>query len=91
MPKTISDLWLLTYHGRPVDIREPLFSSRQIEPEIQRANKERRNGPTDWTAIDLDEVIHGDGPLPRACLKVNAVRNISVLRRRQLQVVSSNG
>ena len=91
MPTTISDLWLLTYHGRPVDIREPLFSSRQIEREIQRANKERRSGRADWTAVDLDEVILGDGPLPRACKEVNAVRNISVLRRRRLRVVFSNG
>ena len=57
MPTTIADLWLLTYEGYRVDIRSPLFTSRQIEREVQRANWERRRGRTDWTAIDLEEVI----------------------------------
>jgi len=39
------------------DVRAPLFSSRQIEGEIRRANTERREGCADWIAIDLEEVI----------------------------------
>jgi hypothetical protein len=57
VPTTIADLWLLTNDNRPADIRSPLFSSRQIEGEVKRANLERRGGRTDWTAIDLEEVI----------------------------------
>ena len=57
MPTRIGDLWLLTFDDRPNDIGAPLFSSRQIEGEIRRANQERRAGRTDWTAIDLEEVI----------------------------------
>jgi hypothetical protein len=57
LPTSIADLWFLTYDNRPTDIRAPLFSSRQIEGEVRRANAERRCGRTDWTAIDLEEVI----------------------------------
>jgi hypothetical protein len=57
VPITIADLWFLTYQGRPADLRAPLFTSRQIEGEVRRANAERRDGRTDWTAIDLEEVI----------------------------------
>jgi hypothetical protein len=59
MPITIADLWLLTYDDYPVDIRGPLFTSIQIEGEVRRANRERRDNRTDWTAIDLEEVILG--------------------------------
>jgi hypothetical protein len=57
MPTTIADLWLLTCENRPTDIRAPLFSSRQIEGEVRRANEERRGGRADWTAVDLEEVL----------------------------------
>jgi hypothetical protein len=57
MPNTIADLWLLTHDERPADIRAQLFSSRQIEAEIRRANRERRDDRADWTAIELEEVI----------------------------------
>jgi hypothetical protein len=57
LPTTIADLWFLTYDKRPTDIRAPLFSSRQIEGEVRRANAEHRCGRTDWTAVDLEEVI----------------------------------
>jgi hypothetical protein len=38
-------------------MRSPIFTSEQIEREIRRANREGRDGRTDWTAIDLEEVI----------------------------------
>ena len=57
MSTTIADLWLLTYDDSPVDIRGPLFTSSQIEKEVRRANKERRDNRTDWTAIDLEQVV----------------------------------
>ena len=57
MLTTIADLWFLTHDNGPTDIRGPLFSSHQIEGEIRRANKERRGGRTDWTAVDLETVI----------------------------------
>jgi hypothetical protein len=58
VPTTIADFWFLTQpHDYIPDIRAPLFSSRQIEGEIRRANTERRGDRTDWTAIDLEEVI----------------------------------
>lgn len=57
MATTISDLWLLTYENRPTDMREPLYNSSQIEREVVRVNEECREGRTDWTALDLEEVI----------------------------------
>ena len=57
MPTTIADLWLLTHSDYPVNIRSSLFTSRQIEGEVGRANKECRRGHSDWTAIDLETVI----------------------------------
>jgi hypothetical protein len=57
MHMTISDLWFLTYEGMPVDLRAPLFSSRQVLGEVQRANRERRDGRRDWLAVDLEAVI----------------------------------
>ena len=57
MPTTIADLWFLTHHDCHIDIRAPLFTSRQIEGQVRRANAERRDGRTDWTAVDLEEVI----------------------------------
>ncbi len=63
MPTTISDLWLVLHDDFPLDIRAPLFSSRQIESEVVRANFERRSGRTEWTAVDLEEAIlaYGEG------------------------------
>jgi hypothetical protein len=55
MPTT--DLWLVTRDDLIPDIRGPLFSSRQIERQVQRANEERRDGRSDWTAVELEEVI----------------------------------
>jgi len=57
MPTTISDLWFVTNDGCAVNIRGPLFTSRQIGREVLRANMERRNGRTDWLAIDLEQVV----------------------------------
>jgi hypothetical protein len=57
MPTTIADLWLVTHDGLIPDIRGPLFTSRQIESQVRRANAECREGRSDWTAIDLEEVI----------------------------------
>jgi hypothetical protein len=57
MRPRIADLWLLTRDGLIPDIRGPLFSSRQIEREIRRANDERRQGDTSWTAVELEETI----------------------------------
>jgi hypothetical protein len=57
MRTTIADLWLLTCGDLPPDIGGPLFTSGQIEREVRRANNERREGRTDWTAIDLEETI----------------------------------
>jgi hypothetical protein len=58
VPTTIADFWFLTQpHDYIPDIRAPLFSSRQIEGEIRRANTERRGDHTDWTAIHLEELI----------------------------------
>jgi hypothetical protein len=57
MPTTIVDLWLLTYEGRCIDIRSPPFSSRRIDREVQPVNWKRREGRTDWMAIDLEEAI----------------------------------
>jgi hypothetical protein len=47
----------LAHHDYTLNIRAPLFTSRQIEGEVRRANVERREGRTDWMAIDLEEVI----------------------------------
>jgi hypothetical protein len=55
--RTISDLWLVIHNGRLLDIRAPIFSSRQIEGEVARANVEHRSGRTDWVAVDLAEGI----------------------------------
>jgi hypothetical protein len=55
--RTISDLWLVIHNGRLLDIRAPVFSSRQIEGEVARANAEHRSGRTDWAAVDLAEAI----------------------------------
>jgi hypothetical protein len=57
MPTTVCDLWFVTKEGCAVNMRAPLFTSRQIEREVHRANMERRDGRTDWMAIDLEEVI----------------------------------
>ena len=57
MATTIADLWFLTPDDRPLDLREPMFSSDQIENEVSLANAANRDGRTDWTAIDLEEVI----------------------------------
>ena len=57
MPTSIADLWLLTYDNRTVDIRAPLYSSRQVEREVGRANAELRDGRSDWTSIELEEAI----------------------------------
>jgi predicted lipoprotein len=56
--RTISDLWLVIHSGCPLNIRAPVFSSRQIEGEVVRANAEHRSGRTDWVAVDLD--VSGD-------------------------------
>jgi hypothetical protein len=55
--RTISDLWLVIHNGCPLNIRAPVFSSRQIEGEVARANAEHRSGRTDWVAVDLAEAI----------------------------------
>jgi hypothetical protein len=55
--RTISDLWLVIHSGCPLNIRAPVFSSRQIEGEVVRANAEHRSGRTDWVAVDLEEAI----------------------------------
>ena len=76
MATTIADLWLLTHEKRPTDLREPLFNSRQIEAEVRRANGERRDGRTDWTAIDLEEVILAQVESARAIASVHAHRRM---------------
>ena len=75
MPTTIADLWLLTCDNGPPDIRAPLFSSRQIEGEVRRANEERRGGRTDWTAVDLEEVLLSYVETARAIAYAHARRS----------------
>jgi hypothetical protein len=55
--RRISDLWLVIHDGCPLDVRAPVFSSRQIDGEVARANEERRSGRADWVAVDLAEAI----------------------------------
>ena len=57
MATTIADLWLLTRGDLIPDIRGTLISSRQVEREVRLANKEKRQGSANWTAVDLEEVI----------------------------------
>ena len=83
MPTTISDLWLLTYDKRPVDIRGPLYSSRQVEREVGRANAELRDGRSDWTSIELEEAIILDQE--RRCA-VSPVRVVSTTSSAPLSV-----
>ena len=42
MPVTIADLWLIKRVDQPVDIRSPIYGSRQIDREVARANEECR-------------------------------------------------
>ncbi len=62
MRRTISDLWLVAHTDRDLDLRAPVFTSHQIDGEVQRANLERRFGRADWVAVDLVEmiIVYGD-------------------------------
>ncbi len=57
MPITVSDLWFVTNDTCALDLRAPLFTSHQVMREVNRANMERRDGRTDWMAVDLEEMI----------------------------------
>ncbi len=71
MLTTIADLWFLTQPNDYVpDLRSPLFSSRQIEREVHRANAERRGGCANWSAIALEEVMRMYLERASACIYV---------------------
>ncbi len=97
---TIADLWLLTYDGRPPDMRAPLFSSRQIELAVARTNDDRRDLRTDWTAVDLEEMIRLEVeacaatsrasmqlPIAPTWAKLNTRDNLGAVRRPRLRIV----
>ncbi len=77
---TITDLWLVTYIDCPLDIRAPLFSSRQIQSEVLRANQDHRDGRVDWIAVDLEEAILAYGKGCAASARNQLLRDLTPAR-----------